>query len=1050
MRRLLPLVLLTAGSLAAAEPSGERPLWLRHPAVSPDGTTIAFTYAGRIWRVPAAGGEAVPLTDPDHFSTRPVWSPDSAKIAFASKPHGNLDIFSMPADGSRVTRLTYHSADDLPCAFSPDGESVYFSSSRLGSPQTVLAGAYAHSAQLYTVPVLGGPARLVLPTPALEAAPDPTGKLLLYENRPVYENEWRKGAISDGAHDVWLHDLAAKTHRRLTDFRGEDRDPVWSPDGRDYYYLSERSGSFNVWRAAATPGAKPAQVTHHSGGAVRFLSVARDGTLVYGFEGEIWRQPRGSARAERVPVRLRPVATPAAPARAGTGEYATELVLSPDGRQLAVVARGEIFVVATASGAARRLTTTPGHERDVRFGPDGRSLFFVAERDGDMDIHEFTTSGPGMDTLVAPSPLVERKLVDTDGDVLQPQPSPDGRFLAYLANRNSIRVLDRATGQTAIALPAGYLYSYQDGDTTFAWSPDSRWLTTTAGSVATHQDILLLDASGRRAPVQVTRSGYSDLAPQFSPDGKAVLWISGREGLNPADATQGPFDIFMAYLTRAGFDGKAEVAGADWQPQPAGIERRTKRLTPFSLRPLAFTLSPDHESLLLVERTPTGQAVGRRFDVQTGRMTELFTRSAEGSYVLNAAGTQAYALTDGTLEAIDLATGTGRPLPLNTDMTVDARGERDYFFTHFWRLAKSKFYEPTMHGRDWDALRTRYARFLPHLATWEDFAEMMSELAGELNASHTGCFYLEPAPIADHTASLGLYFDDDYAGPGLRVAAVLPGGPADLPSGRLGPGALLLAFDHEMLDGHSNLDQLLNGLAGTAVQLRVRPAGATANVTETVVPITAKQAADLSAARWVEERKALTAKLSGGRIGYVHLPAMDLDSYQQVYGEVLGDYRRCEALIVDVRYNQGGNRHDQLIALLTGDSVAGFVTRDQELVGRIPLTRWARPTALLQNASSYSDGSIFPHLYKRLKLGPVVGDRVPGTGTAVWWIRPMKGTLKWGVPQLGARDFQTGWFENQETAPDLLVRDDPAAIAAGRDPQLEAAVAALLKKLPRR
>ncbi len=1047
MRRRLALLALPllalVGAGTNAQPTEEAHPWLRYPAVSPDGTAIAFAASGRLWRVPAAGGDAVPLTDTDQYATRPVWSPDGSMLAFAAKPHGNFDIFIMPAHGGKITRLTHHSADDLPFAFSPDGGVIYFASSRLGSPETILAGGYAASDQLYAVPALGGRTRLILPTPALEVSVDPKGGQLLYENRPVYENEWRKGAVSDGAHDLWLHDLAAKTHRKLTDFRGEDRDPVWAPDGNSYYYLSERSGSFNVWQAALKPGAKPTQLTHHRDAAVRFLSVAHDGTLVYGLEGGIWRRPAGAKQATRVPVRLPPSAARPATTTASANDYLTEMKLSADGRLVAVVARGEVFVLSTATGATRRITRTAAHERDVSFAPDGRSLVYISERDGDMDIYEATLG----DT---PGPVTERKLVDTDGDVLYPKISPDGRLLAYLADRNQIRVLDRATGATVTALPAGYAYSYRDDDMSFEWSPDSRWLTATVGSIVTNQDIVLLDASGRAAPMFVTHSGYHDAGPRFSPDGKAVLWASNREGLHRADASVGQLDLYLAYLTRAGFDAKDEAEGANWQPQPVGIEHRTKRLTPFSLTPLLYALSPGHDSLLVVEKAPSGKAVARRFDVATGEQTELFTRPLADAYAFDAAAQQLYALAGGNVEQTDLATGATRSFPLDTTMDVDVRAEGAYWFGHFWRLTKLKFYEPTLHGRDWAALRTRYARFLPHLDTAEDFAEMMSELAGELNASHMGCYYLKPPPLADHTASLGMYFDDDYPGPGLRVAAVLPGGPADLPGGRLGPGTLILALDSELINEFTNLDQLLNGMADTAVQLLIQPPGSKTTLIETVVPITQAQAAALSYARWVAGRKALVEKLSGGRLGYVHLPAMDLASYQRAYGEVIGDCRNKEALVIDVRYNAGGNLHDQLITLFTGEVTAAFVNRDAEVVGRIPSGRWARPTALVQNAASYSDGSIFPHLYRRQKLGPVIGDRVPGTGTAAWWLLPMKGALKWGIPQLGARDFKTGWFENQEIVPDLAVANDPAALAAGRDPQLEAAVTALLRKLPRR
>jgi tricorn protease len=1042
------LILLAAATLLrAGDPAlVEQPLWLRYPAVSPDGSTIAFTYGGRIWRVPATGGEATPLTDADYFATRPVWSPDGARLAYASKQFGNLDVFVMPASGGRSIRLTFHSADDLPYAFSPDGSEVYFASNRLGSPQTVLNGAYGSSEQLYAVPTIGGRNRLILPTPARAVSLDATGTRLLYEDRPVYENEWRKGAVSDGAHDVWLHDVAKKSHERLTDFRGEDRNPVWAPDGRSYYFLSEREGPSNVWRANATPGARAEQITRHREAAVRFLTVARDGTLVYGLDGEIWRRAAGAREAQRVPIRLRYATRGPERVTASANDQLTEITTSRDGRQVAVIARGEIFVLSTETGTTRRITHTPSHERNVSFAADGRSLVYISERDGDMDIFEAALGNAAMKAFTDDGPVAERKIVDTAGDVLFPQLSPDGTKLAYLADRKSIQVLDRATGTTVAALPPGYFYSYIDDDISFSWSPDSRWLTATVGSVATNLDVVLLDASGRRPPMYVAHGGFNEGNPEFGPGGKTVIWATAREADNGTEQ----IDLNLAYLTRAAFDQKAEPEGAAWQPQSAGIEQRTKRLTPFPLNPLFFTLLPDEEKLLVIDREAGSRAVARFFAVANGEMTEIFNRPMADGYAVDADRRHLFALTNGAIERTTLATGETTRFPLDTTMDIDARGEELAWFEHFWRTTKFKFYEPTMHGRDWDAIGAHYRRFLPHVDTWEDFAEMMSEMAGELNASHMGCSFLKQSSLSPHTASLGLYFDDSFEGPGLRVSAVLPGGPADITGSRLKPGAVVFALDTEMLDRNTDIDQLLNGMADTAVQLLVLPPGAKQKVTETVVPIPMPQAVALRRAQWVAERKALTEKLSGGRLGYVYLPAMDADTYREAYSEVIGDYRDKEGLVVDVRYNAGGNLHDQLVTLFTGEVVAAFVSRRNEIVGRMPTGRWARPTVLLQNASSYSDGSIFPHLYRRQKLGPIVGDRVPGTGTAVWWMFPMKGALKWGIPQLGARDFKTGWFENQEVPPDRLVRNDPAAIAAGRDPQLEAAVAEMLKRLPRR
>ena len=1052
--RTLLLLLVAASLPAAEEKSPDHPLWLRYPALSPDGTTLAFTYGGQLWRVPATGGDAVALTAADVYSTRPVWSPDGQRLAYAAKAHGNLDVFTVPAAGGESTRLTFHSSDDQPYAFSPDGKRIYFASPRLGSAQTIHAGTYVHSDQLYTVPVAGGRARLVLPTPALSVSPDATGQSFLYENRPIYENDWRKGSVSDGAHDIWLYDLRQKSHRRLTDFRGEDRNPVWAPDGSGYYFLSERSGSFNIWKAGLAAGATPVQVTHHTGAAVRFVSVARNGTLAYGLEGEIWTQAGDHATARRVAIRIRSGALAQAPAKISANEHLTEMALSRDARQIAVMARGEVFVLSTDTGRTRRITTTPGHERHVSFAPDGRSLVYISERDGDMDIFEARLGDAAMKSFTDSGPIVETKLIDTAGDLQYPKISPDGKRLAYLADRNRILVFDRATGATATALPPGNLYSYVDEDVSFDWSPDSRWLTAAAGSIVTKQDIVLLDATGRNAPVFVSNSGFSDQQPSFSPDGQAVLWASSREGLRQADSSESQFDLYRASLNHAAFDATrrksataAPTPPADWQPEVAGIARRTERLTSFSISPLFYTLTPDNRDLIFVRRTDTGKTVGHRLTLASGELTDIFSRPAADAYAADPTAQNLYLLEGGTVVKLNLATGETKTLPLDTTMDVDPRGEMNYWFNHLWRLTKFKFYEPTMHGRDWDAVKARYARFLPHIDTWEDFAEAMAEMAGELNASHMGCYFLKPAALPDSTASLGLHFDDDYPGPGLRVAAVLPGGPADLSGSKLAPGATILALDGRTFTADTNLDQLLNGLARNPVKLTVQPADGSALVTETIEPIALDEALALSYERWVDERKALTARLSGGRLGYVHIPAMDVESYKRVYSEAMGEYRDKAGLLVDVRYNMGGNLHDQLITLFTGEATAGFTSRRGELVGRIPTGRWAKPTALVQNAAAYSDGSIFPHLYRRQNLGPIIGTRVPGTGTAVWWMYPMKGALKWGVPQLGAKDFKTGWFENQETTPDLLVADDPAALAAGRDPQLEAAIAALLRKI---
>ncbi len=989
MLRPFLLLLLSINLLFAVEPEDGQPLWLRYPSVSPDGSMIAFCHGGQLWVVPAEGGDAVPLTSGEFYTTSPVWSPGGGEIAFASKRHGNLDLFVVRATGGEIRRLTHNSADDRPTAFSPDGRLVYFSSARLGGAQTIHVGTYEGSDQLYSVPTTGGRARLVLPTPALFAQPNATGQQLLYENRPVYENEWRKGALSDGAHDVWLYDSSDQSHRQLTAFRGEDRCPVWAPNGGSFYYLSERSGNFNVWKSSLQGDTQPEQITQHAKGAARFLSIARDGTLVYGLEGEIWRQSPGhESRRVAVQIRRSDVANETFNIT-GDGQF-SEMDVSRDGTQIAIIARGEVFVISTNTQTTRRITHTPVHERHVNFAPDGRSLVYVSERDGDMDIFEAKLGDASMKDFTSPGKVTETRLVDSEGDLMLPKISPDGRRLAYLADRGSICVLDRITGGTLTVLPPGMIYSYVDEDVIFRWSPDSRWIAATVGSIITDQDIVLLDATGQMPPQPITRSGYGDTDPHFSPDGRALFWITEREGLRQADDS-GLMDIFMAYLTREAYDAMRidgidakKAANPDSTSQPAGIEHRTSRVTPFSGDPATCALTPDGGTLFYVDRQANRTAILRRIDIASRTASEITSMPAIADvYAFDATCANLYALSGAALEKTDLATGKTAPITIDTRMDVDPRGELTYWFTHFWRLTKFKFYEPTMHGRDWDALRAHYTRFLPYLQTWEDFAEMMSELAGELNASHMGCSILKPTPNATDTASLGIHTDDNHTGPGLRIADILPGGPADLTGSHLASGAVILAINGETIDAETDPDVLLDGVAGTKVELTVLPRNGGEPVKQIIAPMTLQQAIELANARWVDERKVMTDRLSGGRLGYIYIPEMTTDAYMRAYGEVTGDFHDKEGLVIDIRYNKGGNIHDQLITLFTGEVFAGFTTRDGRMVGRMPTGRWAKPSALLQNASAYSDGSIFPHLYKRGGIGPIIGDNVPGTGTAV-------------------------------------------------------------------
>lgn len=1061
VRFLLVCSFFVVTNARAADDSPSR--WLRYPAISPDGQFIAFSHSGQLWMVNANGGEATPLTSGEFYSTRPVWSADSKTLAFASKRNGNFDVLVTTVDGGTPRRLTHHSADDLPYAFSADGATVYFGSSRIGSPQTELVGSFYKNQQLYTVPAAGGAVKLLIPTAAIDAALSPDGKNLVYDHCPVYENEWRKGGVSDGTRDLWLYDFSTGKHRPLTTNRGEDRNGCFSPDGKSIYYISEQNGgSFNVYQIDISTDAAPRAITNHQGRPVRFVSMDRKGTLVYVHDGKIYRRDAASSESKALDIRFRQSPLVSGTFSTSALRFASEIAARPDGSELAIIARGEIFVVSTTTGQSRRLTATPAFEQHVSFSPDGRSLLYCSERDGVSEVYEIFLP-EGHTGFTAPGKLDETKLIASKVDLLFPTYSPDGKRIAYLENRNRIKAWDRQKNTTTEPLPPGHIYSYMDGDHQFTWSPDGRFILSTVGSIAGDIDIALSDASGKEPPVNLSQSGYGDGNPFFMPDGKAVLWTSNREGMRSPEGQGLQADIFIAHLTQESYaafkqaragtpaspQAQANASASDWKPQTESIRHRITRLTPYSLdNVLSIKAYPDGKAILVLAVNGLGQMAGYRIGITEPSFAQLFVKPLNYvSVAMDNSGTALYGIGPAGLEKISLADGKSSPIPFTAQMDYDPQGEMAWLFQHLWQMTKLKFYQPDMHGRDWDAIRADYAKYLPTIQAWEDFCDLMGEMAGELNASHMGCFWQHQPELADATAALGIYTDPTHNGPGVKIQEILTGGPCDLSLQPIASGSTITMIDGVEILHEEHLHHLLNQKAGTPVEVTLMAPSAKEAQRMIISPISVADEKELAIDRWVRNRGELTTKRSKGRLGYLYISAMDTPNYQRAVDYVFGEARDKEGLVIDVRFNRGGNLHDQLVALFTGEVTADFVARDGYHASRIPSNRWGKPSTLIANAASYSDGSIFPHLYQRMKIGNIVGARVPGTGTAVWWMEMLNKDIKYGIPQLGAKDRISDWFENSETVPEIMIYNTPNDIATGRDLQLEAAIDDLLKKL---
>lgn len=1092
---------LAVAAPAAAEERGEA-TWLRYPAISPDGKRICFTYRGDLWVVPSEGGEARALTTHVGHERSPVWSPDGTRVAFASDRHGNFDVFVVSADGGPAERLTYHSAHDAPTCFTADGSEVVFTSTRQDAPEAMVSSTWLP--EVYAVATTGGRPRMLLTTPADRLVLSRDGRRALYQDRKAYENEWRKHHTSSAARDVWLWDVESGRHTKLTSFAGEDRNPVWAADGASFLWLSEESGSSNVWRRALAADAKPEPVSKHTGGPVRFLSASDDGTVCYAWDGGLWVKRPADEAPRRIPVR--------APADERTNavlvttkrDGATEMTPSPSGEEVAFVVRGDVFVATTKHGTTRRITATPEMERSLSWAPDGRSLWYASERGGSWNLYRTAIAKEGEELVTHATELREETMLATPAEEFQPLVAPDGKQVAFVLDRDAVAVLDVATKATRVVVPAERNYSYADGDVRFAWSPDARWLATYF--VARERwigDVGVVEvASGRLE--NVTDSGYEEDVPQWTGDGRALVFQSDRLGRRAHGSWGSDGDLFAFDLTRDAA-ARARLSKEDYEltrkaeakaeeaakaaaaaaaaapasppsepakpaetkpaeaPKPVEIEwehrdRRVRRLTVRSAPLGGWAVAPDGETVVFWAQVESGWDLWAcRPRAGDEKRIVPFGSDEPGDVVFAKDGKTVFVRTsDGKIAKVALGgtdgegelTGTREDVSFAAELTVDLRRERAAIFDHAWRQAQAKFYDPSLHGADWKALRDEHARFLPSVANGWEVAELLSEMLGELNASHTGAGYRpEESEEADRTAALGLVLDPSWREEGLRVAEVLPEGPFDRSSSAIRAGAVIVAIDGQALPPSMDPARALDRKAGKHVVVTARTADGR-TVVERVKAISLEDEAKLLYRRWARRAEEAVAKASGGRVGYVHIRGMDEESFRDLYRDALGRHSDADALLVDTRWNGGGWLHDDLVRFLGARDYLWLAPRGKERgrFGTEPIFRWTRPVAVLMNEGNYSDAHVFPFVFRELGLGKLVGAPVAGTGTAVWWERQVDPTLVFGIPQVALQCAGGKCLENRDLEPDVLVLPDPADLAKGVDRQLLESVRVLLEE----
>ena len=1097
MKKLMMMLLAGLALQLSAQP-----LWMRYNVISPQGDKIAFCYKGDVYVVDARGGKAQQLTTTPSYETMPVWSPDGKTLAFVSDRNGNYDVYTVPAEGGTAHRVTTNSAGEMPLAFSPDGKEIYYTAQLQKSAQNAQF-ATGWITELYKVPAEGGRPEQVVAVPVGSMSFDKDGKSFLYYDRKGSENSWRKHQVSSVARDIVYYNAKKKTHTLLTTNVGEDRDPHYLPSYKEVVFLSERNnGSFNVYKAPANNLEQAEAVTHFNTHPVRFLSVADNGLLCYGYMGEIYTQQLGQEPRKVAIQIINDQDSEQIVKRDFKG--ASSIALSDDEKLIAFVSRGEVFVTGVDEyNTTKQITHTAAAERAPSFAKDGRSLVYASERDGYWNLYEAKVSRKEDYNFAYATLVEENRLFDDDGiERLDPTYSPDGKEIAFVENRNLLKVYNVASKQVRQITDGSKNYETGDHGLTYQWSPDGKWfvMTQISNMRDPYSDIVIVKADGSGETYNITESAYIDHGPQWALDGNAIVYVSNRYGMRSHASWGSQNDVFIAFmnqdaydkflLTKEEYELMKEIEKANKEPkkdeakevkkddkkdkkgkkddkkgkdekkeetkkeetkkeaktlviEPEHLQDRVRRLTPMSSSLSGMALSNDGDKLYFMASFEKGYDLWE-LDVREKTMKILKKMGQGGaSLKMNKKGDNLFLLSGGNLQKVDVKGGKSTSIKYDATMKLDLAEEREYMFNHVFQQTAKRLFLRDMHGVDLALMKEAYQPFLKHINNNYDFSELLSEVLGELNVSHSGSGY-RPQGQSEATAEFGVLLDLDYRGDGLKIEEVVEGGPFDKKASKVENGCVIEKIDGVEIKKGEDYYPLLNGKVGKKVLVEVSKGGKT--WTEIVKPISHSAMNELLYQRWVKHNEAVVDKLSGGRLGYVHIRSMGDASYRDVYSQILGKYNLRDGIVIDTRFNGGGRLHEDIEILFSGEKYLEQVVNDS-VACVMPSRRYNKPSVMIIGEANYSNAHGTPWVYHYKKMGSLVGMPVPGTMSSVTWETLQDPSLYFGLPVVGYRTEQGNWLENTQLEPDVKVRNTPEKLAEGVDEQLEAAVRQLQKEL---
>ena len=1077
---LLTLIAFSAVALGQEDP---RP-YFTEPSLSPDRKEIAFVSGGDIWTVPATGGVAALLVSHSANEARPLYSPDGRQLAFISNRTGNGDIYLLTLATGELKRLTFDDGLDQLDSWSRDGRWIYFSSTSRD-----IGGLN----DLFRVSPNGGTPMMVSSdryTNEFYGVPSPDGKTIAFSARGIASGQWwRKGHSHIDESELWLlraFESGAGTYERVTARGAKELWPMWSADGRNLFYVSDRSdsgnknGAQNIW--TITPGRSDARrISNFTDGRVLWPSISYDGQeIVFEHNFAIWKLDTDSGKAGEVAITRRGASAAPGIDRLRLSDQIAELQLSPDGKKIAFVVRGEVFAASAADGGdAARVSNSTAEEYELAWSPDSRRLVYVSDRDriSRLFLYDFANNS-------------ETQLTRDTADDSTPRFSPDGKLLAFVRGGKELRVMDVAARTDRVVTTAYFERPPLNSDRPFVWSPDSKWLAYVPVSENLFKNVHVVSVEGGNGrPASFLANVFSN-SVSWSPDGTFMLFDSGQRTestqlaridlvprtprfredqfrdlfreetpRNPTRPEPRPSESPRETPAASPSPSASPSASPGDRPAPKPVQvvfddiRRRLSFLPVGLDVNYQTISPDGKWVGVIA------SAANQFNIYIYSLDELSREPAVAKQLTSTAGFKRWAqfspdskeiffIENGRIGVVNLE-GRARPLAVTAELDVDFSREKMEVFRQGWSYLRDFFYDPAYHGVNWEGVRAQYEPLIAGARTPDEMRRLLNLMVGELNASHLGASTPQAGAPQPTTGRLGLRFDrGEYESTGrLRVTEVIGLSPAAI-AGTIKTGDYLLAVDGRAIDRTTNLDETLNYKINRRVSLTISSDGSTRR--EVVVrPVNGGTERGLLYRQWVERNREYVSKISNGRLGYAHMFDMSTASLNQLHIDLDAENYGKDGVVIDLRNNSGGFVNVYAIDVLARRTYLTMTLRGlsatpaRTVLGQRALNR---PTILVTNQHSLSDAEDFTEGYRTLRLGQVIGEPTAGWIIYTWNLPLLDGT-GFRLPRMKITANDGTNMERNPRPVDLEVTRPIGETLTDRDSQLDVAVRELLKQL---